>query len=234
LKVKKKPFIIKEVLPKKDDCYTIKLTSKNSEKFIFQPGQFIWITISNSPFTLQQHPFSFSSSAKSQILEITAKRVGDFTNTWKYLQPGQTAYLEGPFGSFTLKDKPCFMVMGGIGITPAISFLRTLADENDKRKCILLYGNQSWDKIPFRDELSNLESKIDLKTIHVLEEPNDEWRGESGLISVDIIKKHLPKELEEFDFYICGPDEMMDQAELTFRKCGIDWRNIYAERFNFV
>lgn len=143
---KKDPFIIKEVVPKKDDCYTLRLEKKSKEPFSFLPGQFTWITISHTPFSLQQHPFSFSSSAEKGVLEITAKRIGDFTNTWKYLQPGQTSYLEGPFGSFTLKEKPCFLVMGGIGVTPGISILKTLADRKDPRKCILIYGNESWKK----------------------------------------------------------------------------------------
>lgn len=231
---KKTPFIIKEVLPKKDDCYTIKLTSKNAGSFSFEPGQFVWITISDSPFTIQQHPFSFSSSAASDVLEFTAKRLGDFTNTWKYLQPGQTAYLEGPFGSFTLKDKPCFMVMGGIGITPAISILKTISDTKDGRKCILVYGNQNWESVPFREELAFLKNKTNLQLIHVLAEPQEAWAGEKGLISEDIILKYLPDKCNEFDYYICGPAPMMDEAELTFRNAGVDWKNIYAERFDFV
>ncbi|WP_009033516.1 ferredoxin reductase family protein [Indibacter alkaliphilus] len=231
---KKDPFIIKEILPRKDDCYTLRLEKKSAEPFRFLPGQFTWITISHTPFSLQQHPFSFSSSAENSILEITAKRIGDFTNTWKYLQPGQTAFLEGPFGSFTLKEKPCFLVMGGIGVTPGISFLKTLADRKDQRKCILIYGNESWKKIPFREELDRLKNQINLKLIHVLEKPDKDWDGEKGLIDEKLVTKYLPEDLNEFDYYICGPGQMMDKAELTFRKQGVDWRNIYAERFDFV
>ncbi|PRY88503.1 ferredoxin reductase family protein [Mongoliibacter ruber] len=231
---RKNPFVIREVVPKKDDCYTLKLENNGSKKFSFEPGQFTWITIADTSFSMQQHPFSFSSSAASGLLEITAKRLGDFTKTWKYLKPGQTAFLEGPFGSFTLKDKPCFMVMGGIGVTPAISILKTLYDRKDDRKCILIYGNENWKKIPFRDELATLEKKLNLQLIHVLEEPNEGWEGEKGLISEELIRKYLPENCNEFDYYICGPAPMMDEAELTFRDSGVDWKNIYAERFDFV
>ncbi|WP_373520888.1 ferric reductase-like transmembrane domain-containing protein [Aquiflexum sp.] len=233
-KTKKKPWIITEVRPKRDDCYTIRFDKKDALEFSFEPGQFIWITIAQTPFTLQQHPFSFSSSADSGFLELTAKRLGDFTNTWKYLKPGQTVYVEGPFGSFTLKDKPCFMVMGGIGVTPAISFLKTLSDRKDKRKCILLFGNKNWEHIPFRDALAELEKKINLQLVHVLDEPEGDWEGEEGYITEEMMMRYLPENCNEFDYYICGPASMMNQAELTFRNAGVDWKNIYAERFDLV
>ncbi len=60
--------------------------------------------------------------------------------------PGTKAFLEGPFGSFIPKPgSNIFLIMGGIGVTPAMSMLRTMRDDNDKRKAILIYGNKNWD-----------------------------------------------------------------------------------------
>jgi 3-phenylpropionate/trans-cinnamate dioxygenase ferredoxin reductase subunit len=183
---------------------------------------------------LQQHPFSVSSSAEDPEIKLTAKALGDFTSAWKNLEPGCRAFLEGPYGSFTLKDKPCFLIMGGIGITPAISILETLKDKKDFRKCTLIYGNENWEKIPFREKLENLQSMINLKVIHVLEKPHASWEGEKGLISKELIGKYLPDEVNSYDYFICGPEVMMDVAELALRNKGIDWRNIYTERFEMV
>jgi predicted ferric reductase len=231
---KKKPYVVREVIPQRDDCYTLILGAKDHSGMTFEPGQFVWITIKSSPFSLQQHPFSFSGSALKPHVAITAKQLGDFTDTWDTIEVGQLAFLEGPFGSFTLKDRPCFFVMGGIGVTPAISILRTLSDLSDKRECVLIYGNIGWEKIPFREELERLEKAVNLKTVHILEKPKDGWEGEKGLIDADIIRKYLPKHKDQFDYYICGPEPMMDVAELTIRKAGIPWNQVYAERFDLA
>ncbi len=230
----KKPYEITEVKPKRDDTYTLVLKAVKGARMAIEPGQFVWITINDHPFSLQQHPFSISSSSEDSAISITAKRLGDFTNKWKHFKPGQPAFLEGPLGSFTLKDKPCFFIMGGIGVTPAISMLRTLADKKDKRKCILIYGNENEEKIPFKGDLEKIEERLDIDVIHVLQEPMEDWEGESGMIDEALIASNLPEAKNDFDYYICGPEPMMDVAELTLRKLGVPWENIYAERFDLA
>lgn len=231
---KQKPYVVREVIPQRDECYTLILDPKGHDGMAFEPGQFIWITIKSSPFSLQQHPFSFSGSAAKPFISITAKQLGDFTEKWDTLKPGQQAFLEGPFGSFTLKERSCFFVMGGIGVTPAISILRTLSDLSDDRECVLLYGNENWEKIPFREELKQLENEINLKIIHILDKPKDGWDGEEGFITDEIINRYLPADKENFEYYICGPEPMMDMAEMALRKAGVPWDQLYAERFDLA
>ena len=45
------------------------------------------------------------------------------------------------------------LIAGGVGVTPMMSMIRTLADQGDKRPVVLLYGAQDWDSITFREEL---------------------------------------------------------------------------------
>lgn len=222
------------MIPQRDECYTLILDPKGHDGMAFEPGQFIWITIKSSPFSLQQHPFSFSGSAVMPSISITAKQLGDFTEKWDSIKPGQKAFLEGPFGSFTLKERSCFFVMGGIGVTPAISILKTLRDLSDSRECVLLYGNEDWEKVPFREELDKLKKEINLTTVHILEKPHDDWDGEEGLINEEVIQRFLPKHKEDFDYFICGPEPMMDVAELSLRQAGVPWTQIYAERFDLA
>jgi ferredoxin-NADP reductase len=39
------------------------------------------------------------------------------------------------------------LVAGGIGVTPMMSLIRTLADQADQRPVILLYGVRDWESI---------------------------------------------------------------------------------------
>ena len=40
-----------------------RLRARRFDGFPFEPGQFAWLTVDKSPFTITRHPFSISSSA---------------------------------------------------------------------------------------------------------------------------------------------------------------------------
>jgi predicted ferric reductase len=232
---KKKPYTITNVKEEIGDCYTLSLKPEGHPKMDFTPGQFAWITIGTTPFSLQQNPFTFASSARSDVLELTANTDGDFTTTWENMPTGTKAWLEGPFGSFTpVKGQHLFFIMGGIGVTTAISMLRMMRDDNDPRKAVLVYANTSFEEITFRDQIEELSHEIDLKVIHVLGEPPDDWDGEEGFVTEELLERHLPDDLKNYLFYICGPEPMMDMAGIALHDLGIEWNHIYMERFQIV
>ena len=117
--------------------------------FRFSPGQFGWLTLWGSPFKITGHPFSFSSSAAAADgrVEMTIRNLGDFTSEIHKVPVGQRVYLDGPYGAFTIGNPADMHVLiaGGVGITPMMSMIRTLADRGDKRPVILLYGVQDWE-----------------------------------------------------------------------------------------
>jgi predicted ferric reductase len=238
---RKKPYRVTKVNDERDECWTLTLKPETGRKMAFKPGQFAWITIKDSPFSLQQHPFSFASSARSETISFTAKASGDFTSSFKDIPEGAKAFLEGPFGSFTPEpDSHLFMVMGGIGITPGMSMLRTLRDDKDPRKAILLYASKTWEDVTFREELTDLTKEIDLRVIYVIEDVPDEEElpedidGEGGRIDEEMLAKYLPENPERYMYFICGPGPLMDVAEVGLNNLGIDWRRIYSERFEIV
>ncbi len=234
-KNRKKPYKVTNVQKERDDSWTLELKAHNHKRMSFETGQFAWLTINDSPFSMQQHPFTIASSEMDNSLLFTAKSTGDFTATWKDIEVGAKVFLEGPFGSFTPKEnRNLFLIMGGIGVTPAMSMLRTLKDKKDKRKITLVYANENWKNITFREELEELKTLLNLKLIHILNKPEDGWKGESGIVDYDLLKKHLPEQHNDYMYYICGPEPMMDEAEIALRDLGVDWRHIYTERFDIV
>ncbi|MDQ3192075.1 MAG: ferric reductase-like transmembrane domain-containing protein [Bacteroidota bacterium] len=234
-KNRKKPYKIIEVKQERGKCWTIVLEPIGHKKMRYVCGQFTWITINSTPFSLQQHPFSIASSVSDQTISLTTKELGDFTSSWKNIQPGSKAYLEGPFGSFTPEvNKHLFLVMGGIGITPAMSMLRTMRDTKDPRKVILIYGNNNWEDVTFREELEEISKSINLQLIHLLTQAPKDWKGETGKVDQAFLKKYLPERPDDYMYFICGPKPLMDIAEISFRNLGISWKNIYSERFEIV
>ena len=108
--------------------------------------------------------FSFSSSAERDDghVEMSIRNLGDFTGALKDVEVGRRVYLDGPYGAFTI-GAPTDMhvlVAGGIGITPMMSMIRTLADRGDTRPLVLLYGSKDWESTSFREELAALQARM--------------------------------------------------------------------------
>lgn len=235
--LRQRPYRVAQVRPERDSSWTLALEPAGHEGLTFRAGQFAWLTLGETPLALQQHPFSFSSSARDRRrVELTIKELGDFTGSVKEVAPGTRAYLEGPYGAFTLPARAAgaVMVMGGIGITPAMSILRTLRDDRDRRRIVLFYANRNWEDVTFREELESLQQQLDLKVIHVLEEAPPGWEGEAGYVTADVLARHLDGERDDVFYFVCGPEPMMDAVEQALLARGVPPWRLLSERFNLV
>ena len=170
-------------------------------------------------------------------MAFTVKAAGDFSSALGSLEPGTTVYLDGPHGAFCMDrhEGPGFVFIGaGIGVTPLMSMLRTLADRGDTRPCYLFLGNRDQDSITFREEIEGLESRLNLEVVHVLSHPGEGWQGEKGHLDVAVLDRHLPSRRNRLQYFICGPDRMMDAAESALGKLGIPGERVHSERFGMV
>jgi predicted ferric reductase len=186
---------------------------------------------------LRTHPFSIACAANSRQLCFSADAAGDFTNSLKNIEPGASAWIEGPFGSFVPDPDPnvsLFLVAGGIGITPMMSMLRTYQRSGEQRRVLLLYANPDLDQACFTEELEKLEQELNLEVVHVLEDPPEDWHGESGLIDEDLLARYLDRLDGPVQYMTCGPAPLMDQVVSVLRSHGVDWRRIFSERFQIV
>ncbi len=238
LLVRRRPFRVEAVVPERGDATTVVLAPVGHDGLRFLPGQFGWLQIEQSPFSISQHPFSFSGSAEDgERLCITIKQRGDFTRQVPHTELGARAYIDGPYGSFTPDEHEGYgflFIGGGVGITPLMSMLRTLRDRHDRRPCVLIYGSKSWESITFREELEQLKEELTLEVVHVLEHPPDDWQGERGYLNAEILGRHLPPRFERFQCFICGPTVMMDTTEELLARAGIPTEHIHSERFEMV
>ncbi len=206
--------------------------------FRFEAGQYAWIHTGRSPFAMDYHPFSISSSAEAaNRVEFTIKTEQGFTTLVHDLPVGQIVYLDGPWGDFSLQryDGPGFVFMAaGVGVTPMLSMLSTLADREDERPCWLILGNRKHDEVIGRAEVEALEARLNLTVVHVISRPGDSWTGRRGRISAELLEDVLPDNRAELQYYLCGPDPMMDATEGALAQLGIPAKNVHAERFTMV
>jgi predicted ferric reductase len=232
-----RPWRLERVEPERGETTTLVLKPPRAAEFRFEPGQFAWFAIGRSPFSITQHPFSFASSAEREEIELAVKALGDFTSGVAQLEPGKTVYVDGPHGVFSIDqdEGPGFgLIAGGVGIAGLISMLRTMADRHDVRPALLFYANREWDGVAFREELERLKDRLTLTVVHLLERPPEDWEGETGYVTADVLARHLPPGYRRFQFFICGPGPMMDAAEAALIGLGVPSERVHTERFDMV
>jgi predicted ferric reductase len=70
-------------------------------------GQFVWLNIGHSSFSIKENPFSLCSApAGGPQISFTIKKLGDFTRTIGRIKPDTPAYLDGHYGISLLTDGP--------------------------------------------------------------------------------------------------------------------------------
>ncbi len=236
--MKKRPYKVVKVEQEVDTIWNLEFEPVDHEGLQFSPGQFVWLTLGETPFSLQQHPFTISSAPHEKNIRLTIKELGDFTSEVGNVEIGSTAYLEGPYGNFTIDHSSSahnVFVVGGIGITPAISTLKHVLDNKLNQHITLFYGTPSKEQTPFYEELQEYSKMENLNLIHIFEEPPEGWEGETGFIDTDILKRHLPDGFtDRCEFYICGPPPMMDAVEPQLHEWGVPVHRLHSERFNIV
>ncbi len=220
------------VVPRATRQWELTVTPRNHAGLDYKAGQFVWLNVGHSSFSLKENPFSISSApAAGPDVSFLIKELGDFTGSVGRIKPGTVAYLDGPFGSLSVdgRDEPgVALIAGGVGIAPLLGILRQLRLSRDPRKIRIVYGSRVIDQIAYRDELDAED------TTYVLSEPPPNWQGETGMIGGALLDRMFStEEMRDWVFVICGPTPMMETIEDHLLSRGTRSSRILSERFDY-
>ncbi|WP_299649282.1 ferredoxin reductase family protein [uncultured Tateyamaria sp.] len=204
----------------------------------YQAGQFVWLNVGHSPFSLNENPFSISSApSDNPEMGFVIKELGDFTGALDQVAVGDKAYIDSAHGTLTIdgrSERDIIMIAGGVGVAPMLGILRKIALDEDRCNAVLIYGNRTSEQIVFRDELDELDQSEWADVVHVLSEPQTGWSGETGFIDGELLDRILPKHLYESGlFVLCGPPIMLTLVEKALIDRGVSAHRILSERFQY-
>lgn len=229
----RRKFKVASVNQETHDTYTLTFEPEDGKPTYRNPGQFMFLKLIRPGRSSELHPFTISASPlKADILQATVKQSGNFTNTIGQTMPGDVGKIEAPFGRFSyIYDAPAkiLFIAGGVGITPIISMIRCLRDSGDSRAVTLLYGNKTEKGIIFREEIEELPDNFN--AVYILSNPDENWQGERGYITTEIINKYAGEALKDAHIYLCGPPVMMDKIIKSLRELKVSDKRIHYERF---
>jgi len=127
---------------------------------------------------------------------------------------GDSLEFMGPWDKLKYQSnmkKNIGLIAGGTGITPMLQLLETaLNDPKDNTNFTLLFGNVTEQDIILKDYLDSLEKKHSkrFKIHYILDKPSKSWKGLTGYINADVLKKTMPPPNKDNLVCICGPPPM--------------------------
>lgn len=204
----------------------------------YKAGQFVWLNIGRTPFSLHENPFSISSAPSSGAdMSFIIKELGDCTSQFDQVKVGDRAYIDGPHGTLIVDGRPepgIALIAGGVGIAPLLGILRDLVQTEDPRDAVLIYANRTRDQIVFEDEITDLAGVEGTQVFHILQEPPEGWTGETGVVDSALLDRVFrDDQTSSWVFVLCGPPRMMTSVEEALMARGVPADRILSERFQY-
>ena len=239
---------VRQVKQETPDAISIEFEVPEAYKDVFKyrAGQYLTLKVDVNGESLRR-PYSLCSSpVTDDHPKVTSKRVegGKVSNHLNdNLKTGDTLEVFPPMGNFTADFDPnnqrtFVMLGGGSGITPIYSLLNTALKEEPYSMFMLFYGNQDKDSIIFDEELEELKKAYPerFKMVNILENPPEGWEEPTGRLDkqqiLALLGRYAISTTDEVEYYICGPQGMIDQAKAALQERGIPDEHVNIEYFS--
>ena len=236
---------VKEIEKETEEASTIHFWHPLNEVVAYRPGQFLTLLLPQDDKKIRRS-YSMSSSPYTDVsLAITVKRVhGGYASNLLLdtVKEGDVLEVMEPMGTFFPKQaddqtRQVVFIGAGSGITPLFSILKSILMVEPESEVFLIYGSRNEESIIFKNKIAALETKYGkrFKVVHTLSQPSEAWNGEKGRLN----KSHLLKIMEsipelnkaEAEFFICGPEDMMEEAHRALSILAVSDSKIRKESF---
>ncbi|MDT0685493.1 ferredoxin--NADP reductase [Autumnicola psychrophila] len=239
------PLKIKEIIRETPQAVSISFEIPQDliEEFNFKAGQYITIKTAVGQEEVRR-AYSICSAPGSEDFKVTVKEVegGKFSVIANNkLKAGDTLEVHPPEGKFVLTPAEGEInnyaaFAAGSGITPVLSIIKTVLKEEPKSRFILTYGNKSPEETIFFKELLELQAKFpDRLFIEFVYSRTREENAHFGRIeksTVNFVVKNRFKDQLIKEFFLCGPEEMINQVTNILVENGIPKEKILFELFS--
>ncbi len=236
---------VKEVEKETEEAVSIHFWHPLNEVLAYRPGQFLTVIVPKDDTTIRRS-YSFSSSPYTDVSpSITIKRLsGGYASNLLLdtLKEGDVVEVMEPTGNFFPKQaddqtRQVVFIGAGSGITPLFSILKSILIVEQESTVFLIYGSRNEENIIFDQKIKQLQTKYGsrLQVIHSLSQPSENWEGETGRLNkthlLKIIEKLPDLKVDDAEYFLCGPDDMMEEADRALAILSVSDKNIRKESF---
>jgi len=212
-----------------------------------EPGQFLPIRVT-IPGQVEPaiRTYTLSDAPNGEHYRLSIKREGGDALVSPFLheaaKPGFRLEAMAPRGKFALdqsSERPVVLISAGVGITPMIAMTNFIINEGQRtrnfRRTVFIHGARNGRVHGFGDHIRALAAEHESLTAHVrFSAPGEgdrlgETHDSEGHIDIELLKSLLP--LDDYDFYLCGPQPFMQSLYEGLTEIGVREERIHYESF---
>lgn len=208
----------------------------------YQPGQYLAVWLKPEGFEFQEiRQYSLTRKADGKGYRIAVKREnGGQVSNWLHneAKEGDIVHLAAPAGDFFLNvspQTPVTLISGGVGQTPMLAMLDTLAKNHHPAQVNWFHAAENGEVHAFADEVNALGAELPHFTSHLwYRSPTEADRqaaafDSEGLMALEPLAANLQN--PEMQFYLCGPVAFMQHAAKQLVALGVSSDRIHYECF---
>lgn len=215
----------------------------------FEPGQYITIrlNIPGEKYTLNRQ-YSLSDRPGLDYYRISVKKeagrdgeaegiVSGYLH--ENVEEGDVLDISAPAGDFVLdrsKRTPVVLISGGVGLTPTISMLNTIAEEMPEREVTFIHAAIHGGTHAMAEHVRQMKERLPhLQSYVCYERPREEDRkcgafDREGLIEAGWLSELLSHAVRP-DIYLCGPAPFMASVYRALTGMNVPPAQIHYEYF---
>ncbi len=185
-----------------------------------RPGQFAFV----SAFGVGEAPFGIANVPQSEaMLEFAVQRHGAVTTEMHELGAGDLVGVRGPLGNWfpmeQFKGQDLLVLGGGIGGAPLRPVIQTvLNNREDYGHLTILWAARNPSLLLFQEEYETWQNSPHTELHLTVDEAEDGWRGDTGLIT-DLLEKIHPRPQNTIAI-TCGPPVMIYFVDKALTRLG--------------
>jgi CDP-4-dehydro-6-deoxyglucose reductase len=236
---RKMPSRVTSIARPAPDVAIVRLQLPANEAFRYRAGQYVEFILrdgSRRSYSMANSPHTLAASPGIE-LHIRHMPGGKFTDhVFGAMQAKEILRLEGPFGSFFLREdsaRPIVLLASGTGFAPIKAIIEQLEFTASQRAAVLYWGCRSRADLYLNDWAEQAATRMpQLRYVPVLSEPRSEdgWTGRTGLVHRAVMAD-LP-DLSAHQVYACGAPIMVESARRDFvAQCGLPADEFHADAF---
>ncbi|WP_439131727.1 2Fe-2S iron-sulfur cluster-binding protein [Polaribacter sp.] len=207
--------------------------------FQFISGQYITLKTEINNVEVRR-AYSICATPKSGEIRVAVKAVENGTFSvyaTTELKVGDAIEITAAEGRFQLQPEANKNYIGfaaGSGITPILSMIKSVLENEASSTFTLIYGNKSISDTIFYDELLTLNSKYENFNLEFVSSRERQENMLFGRIDKPFTNFFIKNKYKEISFdaaFLCGPEAMIHTVSDTLKEAGFDDENIHFELF---
>lgn len=216
--VQKMPCRVTAIRRPSPDVVILRLETPRNRVLEYHPGQYVELSLGDGT----RRKFSLASAHGRDGIEFHIRLLpgGRFSgHIVGGLREKDVLHLEGPFGTFMLREseRPIVLLASGTGFAPIKAILERIEAEAIRRPVALYWGCRCRADLYLNEWVERKTQALpNLRYVPVLSEPqsDDVWGGRTGLVHKAVMQD-LP-DLSGYDIYACGVPIMVESARSDF------------------